>query len=130
MNGGPSTVAWCGHGTRTYIIITMTNVFGGIVASQPVQSLLVGCMNIISYEIERNQDGPIDGGYFRREISTSGVSIEAWNANNHQITYGVLGVAVGALTDYMQISGWGTCAFSIFDGSTRVGAGRVAFGPH
>lgn len=94
----------------------------------PVLALLTGCMNIISYEIEQHHDGPIDGGYFERVSEKSGLLFHAWGTNNHQITYGVLGAAVNGLAEYMHRSGWGVCAFSIFDGPTHVGAGQVAAG--
>lgn len=125
MDPDPSTTVWCAHGTRTYVVITMITVLGGRDAAQLVQALLTGCMNIISYEIERNHDGPIDGGHFDREVSNSGIGFQVWSANNHQITYGVLGVTVRALADYMSWNGWGACVFSMFDGPSQVGVGQI-----
>ena len=50
-----------------------------------------------------------------------------WNANNHQLTYGVAGAAIAALRDYMvQEDVSGTLSFDIWDGDNQVGAGLIA----
>ena len=49
-----------------------------------------------------------------------------WNADNHQMSFGVLRAAVGALQDYMRREGrWGMVKFWVFDGGREVGAGEL-----
>lgn len=52
-----------------------------------------------------------------------GFSLRTWNANNHQMTWGVLRAATFALVDYMGQAGYATARFDIFDGANQVGAG-------
>ncbi|KAA6416284.1 MAG: hypothetical protein FRX48_01004 [Lasallia pustulata] len=125
MLPGGSAVVWCQPGSRTFVIVEMSYVVGSLAASSHFRDLLTACLNIISYEIETTYDGPIDGGIFERISLTSSLALHVWNANNHQITYGVLGAAVSALLDYMQQRGWGDCTFSIFDGPMQVGRGQL-----
>ena len=47
------------------------------------------------------------------------------NANNHQITWGVLSSAVRGLRDYMAEKGWKEVGFEVFDGWNQVGTGAV-----
>lgn len=54
-----------------------------------------------------------------------GLLFTAANANNHQLTYGVLAEAVEALTSYMRGAGFGRALFTIFDGANAVGSGRI-----
>lgn len=50
--------------------------------------------------------------------------LHAWNENNHQMSWGVLGAAIQAVQDCMlNIEEWGTATFSIWDGETEVGFG-------
>ena len=122
---GETAVVWCARGGQTYVIVTMMNIFGGTAATSPVSALLTAGLNIIMYEMEQSQDGPISGGSFTRFSTASGLALQAWNANNHQVTYGVLGAALSALADYMNLGGWGSCTFSIWDGGNQVGLGQV-----
>ena len=122
---GESAVVWCARGSQTYIVVTMMNIFGGTAASSPVSALLTACLNIIMHEMEQSQDGPISGGSFNQLSTASGLALQAWNANNHQVTYGVLGAAFSALMDYMNSVGWGSCTFLIWDGGNQVGAGQI-----
>ena len=53
-----------------------------------------------------------------------GLQLHAWNENNHQMSWGVLGAAIQAVLDCMvNIREWGTASFSIWDGDTEVGFG-------
>lgn len=58
-------------------------------------------------------------------VGLGGVGVNAWNADNHQLTWGVLGAALTALLDYMRIFGNGAITFNIFDGTHMVGHGTV-----
>lgn len=49
-----------------------------------------------------------------------------WDANNHQVTYGVLGSVVVGLEGMMARDGYGEGAFEVYDGENWVGTGIVA----
>ena len=54
----------------------------------------------------------------------AGLAIHVWNANNHQVSWGVLGAALEALWDFMGSGGrWGEVEFRILDGGVEVGVG-------
>lgn len=52
-------------------------------------------------------------------------AIHIWNANNHQVTYGVLGVVFTSMIEFMQANGWGAAKFEIWDGGNIVGGGTI-----
>ena len=43
------------------------------------------------------------------------------NTGNHQLTWGVMGAAVEALTNFMVLYGFGPAVFLIYDGGNLVG---------
>lgn len=45
------------------------------------------------------------------------------NANNHQVTWGVMGAAVQAMLSFMLAYGFGQAGFRIYDGGVVVGNG-------
>lgn len=50
----------------------------------------------------------------------------AWNADNHQMTWGVLREACLALFDYMlRNNNFGSARFEIYDGNHQVGKGLI-----
>ena len=56
----------------------------------------------------------------------NGVWLHAWNADNHQMTWGVLREACLALFDYMQRNDdFGTVGFEVYDGDHQVGEGMI-----
>lgn len=51
----------------------------------------------------------------------------AKNANNHQLTWGVLKAAIDGLDDYFTSMGkWSDCEFDIYDGPNLVGQGILS----
>ena len=80
-------------------------------------------------------DRPIAGGQWSHAAGEPGseASLRVRNANNHQVTYGVLAAALQAVGDYLQnlnFEGMGSAAvgFLIFDGANQVGVGSLEFG--
>lgn len=69
-------------------------------------------------------DGPLSGGHFGW-VGDNGLVLNAWGANNHQTTYGVLGAAIKALSGYFDAHGYGRATFLIYDGQNQVGEGIV-----
>ena len=71
-------------------------------------------------------DNPLVGGGYYWGLPRSAYYINVSNANNHQVTYGVLRAAVAALRDYMAQEGeYGTLVFDIWDGVNQVGRGTI-----
>ena len=55
-----------------------------------------------------------------------GLVLQVWNANNHQLTYGVFGATVTGLRNWMVLNGvFGTVRFEVFDGINQVGWGTI-----
>ena len=76
------------------------------------------------FHVEDFNDGPIGDGQLSWS-GNSGVALSVENANNHQLTWGVLGVALQGLMSLMGGGGYGTASFVIFDGSNEVGQGSI-----
>lgn len=72
-------------------------------------------------------DRVIGGNGWYTMVGARGVRLTAWNANNHQITWGVLAAALVALKDYMSVQNWyGAVTFDIYDGVNRVASAFLA----
>lgn len=89
-----------------------------------VQSLLENAALYVLNLIVRGGDGPLHNGMFNFP-GMNDVTLQVWNANNHQTTYGVLGGAIGALHDWMSNNAYGSVSFGIYDGDNQVGNGVV-----
>lgn len=63
-----------------------------------------------------------------RWLGARGLTLRAVDANNHQLTWGVLGAALEAVRDYMDHRGhsFGTAYFKIFDGENQTGEGSIS----
>lgn len=81
----------------------------------------------INSHIRQYGDGPIEGGVFR--FTDYGFRWASFNANNHQQTWGVMGIAIEAFAQYMITHGtYGAVSFGIYDGPNKVGQGAVQLG--
>lgn len=71
----------------------------------------------------------VEGGLFQW-AGAERLMLRIVNANNHQLTWGVLGAAIDALGEYMNqaVTGPGESWFSIFDGRNEVGTGTITEG--
>lgn len=59
-------------------------------------------------------------------LTVDALSFSAQNANNRQLTWGVLASALWGIRDFMTLSNVYSCAYiSIFDGIHLVGTGRI-----
>ena len=89
-------------------------------------------MNLLSAAsetIQTNQQqqglGLVPGGQFIQQGTN--VVLKMWNANNHQLTWGVVGVVVMGLLDWIApTSDAPAIVFKIFDGANQVGQGQIA----
>lgn len=111
---------WCARHSRTYVLVEL----GRLVAGESIPATIILAHNVIATRIRSLGDGPIDNGRYSM-VGLGGVGVNAWNADNHQLTWGVLGAALTALLDYMRIYGNGAITFNIFDGAHMVGQGTV-----
>ena len=69
-------------------------------------------------------DGLVVGGGFKFTVNK--MVVDVWNANNHQVTWGVLANTLWGLAEYMQVNGvWGSAVFQVFDGRNQVGSGML-----
>ncbi|KAA6414144.1 MAG: hypothetical protein FRX48_02506 [Lasallia pustulata] len=83
----------------------------------------------VNQHLAAHQDGPITGGAMNFEQDDMILYVE--NANNHQVTWGVLGATVETLQDYVRDAlllcgfGWAAISFAIYDGLHQVGRGYL-----
>lgn len=92
--------------------------------SAPALALLDNAYNTVYGHLVTVGDGLIPHGLWA--TTTPMLSLAVVNADNHQITWGVLASAVWGLRDFMTRSNIYACAYiSIFDGVHLVGTGRI-----
>lgn len=92
-----------------------------------VLAFLNKVLNEVRQHLHTNSDGPILNGQFF--VSTYGASWLAMNEGNHQLTWGVMGAAVEAVTNFMVLYGFGPVIFLIYDGHNIVGRALLQPGP-
>lgn len=114
------SVLWCASGSRTYILLTPAVAIAG----HAIESLLDAATDHIIHLVEAVGDTTVTDGVFNWPTN-NGLVLKAWNANNHQLTYGVLGAALDAVADYMNFHGFCRATFAVFDGANQVGEGVV-----
>ena len=74
--------------------------------------------------IAEHGDNIVDGGVFAYAFRDLGLQFRFQNANNHQLTIGVMKAGLVALWDWMEQHEVATCTFDIFDGDNQVGKGE------
>lgn len=92
--------------------------------SPRVQNLLVSAYGHVEGLLASDGDGIIADGFFTWR-GTRGTTLQVWNNNNHQTTYGVLGVVIQALQWWMAANEFMAVTFDIYDGTNQVGSGEV-----
>ena len=117
---GETAMVWCAGNSRTYIVIKLAHMIAG----ESVPSTINIAHGIISNYIRVAGDGPIANGRYNM-VGLGGVQVMAWNADNHQLTWGVLSAALAAVLDFMRVFGNGAATFNILDGAHMVGQGTV-----
>lgn len=118
------TGVWCLPRTATWVAVN----FGQRLAGTLATDLLIDGYNMIRETIRSKGDGPVLRGAFG--MTRYGLTLVATNANNHQLTRGVLEAALTAVWQYMrqrqyQFGGQGTITFKIYDGIHQVGTGLI-----
>lgn len=120
-------ISWCSPGTQTWVTINVFNTYAlNSNGDMRVLEMLTDTLAFIQIQRARG-DGVIPRGTFG--FSRYGASWYSANANNHQVTWGVLAGAVMALSSFMDAyGGFGYAHFEIFDGGNQVGSGSVGPG--
>ncbi|KAA6406958.1 MAG: hypothetical protein FRX48_09256 [Lasallia pustulata] len=121
---GTSDDIWCAPSSSTWVLLT----FGKKLTGTTVTELLIDSYNQVGEALKANGDGPIIKGVF--QLTRYGLLLAAKNANNHQLTRGVLEAAITATWQYMRSRQYGgrsqgTVTFQIFDGLNQVGTGSI-----
>ncbi|MCJ1302598.1 hypothetical protein MMC08_005402 [Hypocenomyce scalaris] len=115
--------------TVTYHVRT-TSIALKITLSQlgnwtPIMNLLSAASETIQTNQQQQGLGLVPGGQFIQQGTN--VVLKMWNANNHQLTWGVVGVVVMGLLDWIApTSDAPAIVFKIFDGANQVGQGQIA----
>ena len=111
--------------TETYLIINP----GSPIASATIVNVLKGAGRAVSGRIAAQGDGMLQDGRFTwYQRGDSHVTLQVQNANNHQVTYGVLASALAGMELYMWNVGYGAVQFKLYDGPHQVGQGSIGFG--
>lgn len=113
----PISVAWCASGSRTYVILTLTH----LLPRDAITDILDHSHRLVLGRLDSVGDTVISNGLFIWEHH--GYSLRVWYSNNHQTTWGVLGAAIEAITDFMGQYGFAGGSFFIYDGGNEVGEG-------
>ena len=88
--------------------------------------MLLAAYNSVVAHISTSGDGLVPAGMFQVSNGATGMELLCVNAENHQITWGVLGAALNALEDFMNSNQiWSAATFGIFDGENQVGVGSL-----
>ncbi|MCJ1300797.1 ER membrane complex subunit 3 [Hypocenomyce scalaris] len=115
--------AGCAPGSTTWIILNL------MPTSRPgasIQEMLFAAYNSVVAHISTSGDGLVPAGMFHVSNGATGMDLLCLNADNHQITWGMLGAALNALQDFMnsyQI--WSAATFAIYDGENQVSVGSL-----
>ena len=110
--------------TGVYIMLTVGIRLAGDTIQELIEDATLRVLNIVLRQQDGDTNTLLPNGMFNYEGANS-ASIQVWNANNHQTTYGVLGVALTALHDWMGENGYTLASFGIYDGDNQVGNGVI-----
>ena len=121
----PLSFQWNAPGSQTYIRATLVAFAGD---PSILTNMLDGAYQNVLSIIQAHGDGDIVDGAYRWTNNPDGpLGLQIWirNANNHQLTYGVLGAALKALNEYLTLFGAGMATtLDIYDGVNQVGQGQ------
>ena len=118
-------MTFCTPGTSTFVVVDFQY---RLPADYPTLQFTVDAHNNILAWVTEHGDGVLAQGYVNYE--EHGLQLHFENANNHQLTWGVVGSATFALWRYViwLASTWGAVGaitFEVFDGLAQVGKGQL-----
>ena len=117
-------VLWWAPGTRTYVAVRVVRSM----APAAVMTLLHKAVIDIQTHTARAGDGLLLGWVYIFDWQTRATDCEVYtvNSNNHQQTWGVVGAALLAVSDYMLDNNvMGPATFTIYNNGTEVGQGTI-----
>ena len=93
----------------------------------PVHAVLTDAYLAVKSIQDQQGLGLVPGGHFERQVANC--ALRLWNANNHMLTWEVVGLVIVGLLDYveMRTSLAPALVMKIFDGPNQVGEGVIAF---
>lgn len=114
--------------SRTFIILATSyvipNSFNGI--HNDVIATVHAAWEQSRKEISERGDHLIENGFYTL-LGDGGLRLSAWNADNHQMTWGVFRAALLVLMDFMRTNNWyGAVRFDIYDGFNNVASALLA----
>ena len=110
----------CVPHSQVYVVITLGIQLGGETVKSLLENAALYILNLILVQGDR----VLHNGMFNFP-GMNDATLQVWNANNHQTTYGVLGGALSALHDWMSNHAYTTASFGIYDGQNQVGNGVI-----
>lgn len=116
----PEVVAVCVPGSQVYVVITLGIHIGGDAVKDLLENASLYILNIIM----ARGDGRLHNGMFNYP-GMNQLTLQVWNANNHQVTYSVMGGALTALHNWMSHHSYSSASFGIYDGQNQVGNGVI-----
>ena len=114
-------VVWCAENSDVFL---MVRVIGATVGPAVSDLLDQAYLDTIANMYAMGAHALISHGSFTR-TGPHNLVFTAVNSNNHQMTWGVLAMAIEALASYMQSTGFGRVIFTIYDGVNEVGSGSI-----
>lgn len=121
---------WCHPGGSTYITVALIH---GDVPAQAFKFMLNAAMNRVINHLALYGNGLIPSGVFIQPDQVGFFELYLANSNNHQQTWGVVGAALSALSNFMvDNDSFSTSnfkagvTFTVFDGANEVGQGSVS----
>lgn len=107
----------------TAIILKLT--ISQVTFQGPITEMLLAAYDTVRNYQAQQDLGLVPGGEFVQE--GTGAVLRVWNADNHQLTWGVVGVVVTGLLDLISLRPHApTVVFKIFDGVHQVGMGQLS----
>ncbi|KAI4125520.1 MAG: hypothetical protein LQ347_005354 [Umbilicaria vellea] len=105
--------------------IVLTATLSQVVFKAPITDMLFAAYNTVQAIQMQNGLGLVRGGEFVHEGADA--VLKMWNANNHQLTWDVVGVVVMGLLDFtLQQHHGAAIVFKVYNGANQVGAGQIS----
>ena len=106
----------------TSIVLTIT--LSQVTFKEPITQMLLAAHDAVRASQMQQGLGLVPGGEFVQQ-DTEAV-LRMWNANNHQLTWRVVGVVITGLLDWILLLPHAPAiVFKIFDGPNQVGLGQI-----
>ena len=119
------SIIWCATDTDVYLIITLLSTSPSRV--QGIIGLIRAAAAQVHSYVQRG-DGIISAGIARSAFNyhwMHGFELHTWNWNNKRLTWTVMNAVLITLYDFMNVHGFGSATFQIYDAGVQVGKGFI-----